>query len=201
MQCRVADRDAADLHRRERGERVERSGSSHGHEDVVELGERLARLELERDRPARIAPRRAETLVEIEPVDFDHDAVDLVVEIVAVALAVAAVCDDVVDGRAATDVLVDGKSERTQLGERFELSGRHGARSAQRRDLIGKKRQAALGRQFRVELAHAARRGVARIGKDGQARALAAGVERFEVALAQIDLAAYFGKLRSIAQA
>ena len=63
---------------------------------------------------------------------------------------------------------------------------------------VGKKAQAPLGRHRRVELAHAARSGVARVDKGFFAfRALGdffalLGVELFKIGAAQIDFAAHF---------
>src|ERR1700722_899255 len=80
VQRRALDRDAPDRHGSQNGAGIERSGTPDGDGDVDKLGARFARLELEGDRPTRIARHNTQTSLQCEIVHLDHHAVDLVVE-------------------------------------------------------------------------------------------------------------------------
>ena len=101
VQRRALDRHAADRDRFQHGVGIERSGAPDADHDVEKLRTRLARLELKGDRPTRIARDDAEPLLQREIVDLDDDAVDLVVELVALRLPRTAVLDDVFQRRGA----------------------------------------------------------------------------------------------------
>ena len=187
VQRGALDGDAADLHGLEHRVGIERSGAADADDDVDELRARLARLELESDRPARVARDDAKPLLQCEIVDFYHDAVDLVVELVASLLP----------------FLQNAMTSSNECARAmFGLTGKPSARRrrsdshcvAERvlgDELIGEKRKPPLRGQRGIELAHAARRGVARIGEGRQPVAFARGVEPLEIALAKIDLAAH----------
>jgi len=96
--CRVASatwtRPPPPAHLRERRDPA---GAPDVDLDVEELGERLLRRVLERDRPARGARGGAEAALQGDLVDLDHHAVDLVLDVVAVLAPVLDVRDDLVD--------------------------------------------------------------------------------------------------------
>ena len=97
---------------------------------------------------------------------------------------------------------IDGKAER-RAAARSASHCASGSLVIRDRKLIGEEREAALRGERGIELAHAARRGVARVGEDRQSFALARAVESLEVALAQVDLAARLderGRVRGVAQ-
>ena len=80
VQRGVADRDAADEHRRQPRHRRDRPGAPDLELDVEQRGHFLLRRELVRDRPARRARDEAEPLLQRHAVDLEHDAVDVVAQ-------------------------------------------------------------------------------------------------------------------------
>ena len=78
------------------------------------------------------------------------------------------------------DVRIDGESEGSQTRQRIPLRFWRRSISLVNRKLIGEKREPALRRERRIELAHAARRSVARIRKRRQALAFALAIEPLE---------------------
>src|SRR5262249_56556198 len=101
VQAHVADRDAGQRHRYQLGHWGERARLADVDLDRLHDGRRLARGELERERPARVVRGGSEPPLVLERIDFDHRAVGVVAERVAVTLQAAAVVDDRVDRRAA----------------------------------------------------------------------------------------------------
>ena len=85
----MLDRRAGDLDRLHHAERRDPAGAADVDLDVEQLGVDLLGRVLERDRPARRAAGRAEPALQREVVDLDHDAVDLVLDVVAVLAVVA----------------------------------------------------------------------------------------------------------------
>ena len=162
MQSRALDRDSANLHRVEHGVGIERSGPSDADCNIEESGARFARLELKRDRPARVARDDAQPFLQREIVDLDDHAVDLVIELVAPLLPLPAVDEHLVERGRALDVRINRKAERFEPAQRFPLRTRVLAGN----ELIGKKREATPRGQRRVELADAARSGIAGVGKE-----------------------------------
>ena len=127
-----------------------------------------------------------------EIVDLDDDAVDLVVERVARVFPAPAEAMTVFDVGGRLDMVVDCEAGRTQIFECFALRFKR----RPLRNRIGKERKAALRGQLRIELTHAARRGVARVGKDRQPFAFAPRVELLEVALREINFASHLEEHR-----
>ena len=115
VQRRHADRRATDEHRVEHGERRRPAGATDRHLDVAQQRRALLRRELVGDRPARRPRREAEAGPLLDVVDLDDDAVDLVVEIVAVLLPVLAVAEHVVERRERLRLRVDREAERAQV--------------------------------------------------------------------------------------
>ena len=80
VQRRVRDHDAADGHRAELRDRVQRAGAADLDLDVLQDRRRLLGRELVGERPARRARDEAEALLQVEVVDLVDDAVDVVAE-------------------------------------------------------------------------------------------------------------------------
>ena len=169
VQRRALHRDAADLHGLEHGVGIERSGAPDGDDDIEQLRARLARLELERDRPARIARHDAEPFLQREIVDLDDDAVDLVIELVAPLLPVVrqyAITSSMRRARATFGFT--GKPSASRRAQRLPLRALQRPCAANRDELIGEKREPALrgqrGSSWRTP-PDAALRGLAKTGR------------------------------------
>ena len=160
MQRRHLDDDAADRDGFQNGIGIEFSGTAHVDENVEQLRPRFGRSKLVRGRPAWIATRIAEPCLNRELVDFNHDAVDFVAELVATLFPSAAKGNDFVDRRAARRFGVDGESKRRQGFEQRELRRRFVA--VEGTDGVGEKRQPSLARHARVFLTQTAGRRIAR---------------------------------------
>ena len=90
VQGRVAHHDAAHGHRLERGDRGQRAGAPDLDPDRLDHGLGLLGRELLGDRPARRAADVAEPALPVEPVDLDHDAIDLVRQLESLVSAILA---------------------------------------------------------------------------------------------------------------
>ena len=90
VQRGALDRDPADEHRLQHGERRQHAGAPHVDLDAVQARGHGRRRELEGDRPARVVGHAAQRRLESVAIDFDHGAVDVVVELVAALLPGAA---------------------------------------------------------------------------------------------------------------
>ena len=77
------DRRAAHEHRLQPGERCGLAAGTDRHLDVEQRGGALLGRQLVGDRPAGCPGREAQFALQAQVVDLDHDAVDLVVEVVA----------------------------------------------------------------------------------------------------------------------
>ena len=114
VQRRELHRRAADHHGLEHRERVERAGAADVHVDPEELRRRLRRRELVGDGPARLAADGAHLPLHRQVVDLDDDAVDLVVERVALLDPALRERGDLIERLEALDVGVDAEAERLQ---------------------------------------------------------------------------------------
>ncbi len=121
-------------------------------------------------------------------VDLEHAAVDLVGERLALGLQGAVPADGVLGRLAALAMRVHAQPERLHELERLPLRARPPAR--RRRNLPEVDLERARRRDLRVELAQAAGRRVARIRERALATPLAGLVQRGEVVLVHVDLAA-----------
>jgi hypothetical protein len=97
-----------------------------------------------------------------EIVELDDDAVDLIAEIVAAAFELGVVGEDVVHRPRLADALVDLEPPAAQGGEHVPLR-REALRAGE--DVVGVEVEGPRGGDLRIELAHAAGGGVARIGE------------------------------------
>src|SRR5712691_10334036 len=183
----VANRHTANHHRvhvRDRGEYA-RAADIAG--DLLNGRLRLFRRVLERDRPARRARDEPELELLIETIDLDHHAVDLVVELVALALPLGVVLEDVVDTGQPAPVLVDAKAHPFEPAQHVPLRTARAARI----ERVHERLQVAAPRDAGIDLADAAGGRVARIHIAGLALRLHLGVKALEGRDREIDLASH----------
>ena len=83
VQGGAAHRGSANRYRLQRGHRRQLSGASHLHQDVFDLRFARARRKLVGNRPARRLAGEAQLILQADAIDFHHDAVDLVRQLVA----------------------------------------------------------------------------------------------------------------------
>ena len=193
MQGRVGDGDAADPDRLQPRDRGELAGAADL--DVDRLEDRLGLLgrEFVRQRPARRARDLAEPALPVEPVDLVDHAVDVEGQVGPLRFDHPVMGDEAGEIAHAGDVVRDGHAPGLDRAHHPELGVR-----GQRRDLapaMGVEAQRAGGGDRGVLLAERAGGGVARIGELARlVRILGlgahAGVERGEIGLRHIDLAA-----------
>ena len=112
VQRRQLDCRARDLHGIEDSEGVERAGAADVDVDAQELRGRLGWRELVGDRPARLASDDAELTLRAKRIDLHDDAVDFVVERVALLDPLLAECDHVIEPLEALDLVVDSEAAR-----------------------------------------------------------------------------------------
>ena len=91
------------------------------HRDQARLGDR--RRELPGDRPARVAPDRAEPALQLEVRDLHDDAVDLESSRAAAVLPLQALLDDRLLVVEHDDLVVDGEAVLAQPLEHLPLVG------------------------------------------------------------------------------
>ena len=156
VQRRGLDRDAADVHRLERRERVQVAELADVPVDRVQPRDRGRGRELPGDRPARVAPDHAEPALQLDVVDLHHDAVDLEVERAAALLPVQALRDDLVLGGQLLDVAVDPEAVLAQPLQRRPVRAQ--AQALGDADPVAPHRQRALGGRARGRAAGSSRR-------------------------------------------
>ena len=201
MQGRVRHRRAADEHRLELGHRRELAGAADLDVDVVEPRRLLLRRVLLRHGPARLARLEAEPLLQLARVDLVDDAVDLVGQLLAQRR------DPRVKGNKAGSA-IDARVIRTRRQahrvegvEQLGLRRWHGP-ALHVAEAVGEEAERPLRRVLRVELAHDAGRGIARIDEDLLVLRAALDelslplVQRREVVEPHEDLAAHLEHLR-----
>ena len=107
-------------------------------------------------------------------VDLDHDAVDVVVQLVALGLPSAAEREHLVDRGHRARLRVDRQAQRLEEREQVVLCLRRIGDALERADRIGKEREAPLGRHFGSSWRNppaAVLRGFANIGRPAASRA------------------------------
>src|SRR5262249_44415599 len=118
VQCRVADRRAAELNRLELCDRSQRSGPANLYANVQQLCCRLASAKLDRECPSRRFCRAAKFLLKFDRIDFNHHTVDFIVEVVAVFFPMAAEIHNLAKRPAKLAMRVDLES---QPGNPFQI--------------------------------------------------------------------------------
>ncbi len=141
-----------------------------------------------RQRPARGGGAEAEPGLQVEPVDLVDDAVDVVAEGGALGLDGAVPGEHLLGAVAADHQRVGGEAEGGEPRDGGGLGV--GQRLAELAPGIGEEMQRPGGADAGVELAQAAGGGVARVGEGAAAGGGLAGVQRREVGMAHVGLAA-----------
>ena len=179
---------ATDEHRLEHGEGRRLSRASDRHHDLLEQGGALLGRELVGDRPPRRVRGGAELVALAQIVDLDHDAVDLVGEVVPVLEPVLAEGEHVVEGAQRPDLGVDREAGP---GQPFEHLGvpREGRPALDRAHRVGPERQVAARGDLGVLLAQRPRSRVAGVGEQAAACLRLARVELLERLDRHVDLA------------
>ncbi len=190
VQRRLLDDDAAHLHRLQHGEGVEAAGAPHVDGDLQQLRRRLDGRELVGHGPARLSSHVAQPLLQRQPVDLHHQAVDLVLQVVALLHPLLVVAVDLLQMAAAGDVGVDAEAEVAQPVERLQVAVR--PRSVlQPAKLVDPDVQPPGRRHAGVELAHGAGGGVAGVGEQWLAQVRPLVIESLKGGLGHVDLAPY----------
>ena len=124
VQVRAAHCHAAQFHRAHEGDGSHDAGPPHAGEDVKEPGDLLPRRELEGERPAGVVRGLADFVARGDVVEFDDDAVDLVLEVVAALLDLRLEGENLVDIGGGPAPLVHRQPPFAQRLERCALCGR-----------------------------------------------------------------------------
>ena len=190
MQADVPDRHAGQLHGRELGRRRERARLAHVHLDRLDHGGRLARGELERDRPAWVVGRGTEPPLVLERRDLDHRSVGIVAERIPVPLEPLAPGDDRVEIRARLGARIGLEPGRAQRLEDVPVGAE--AKRVGATDVIEKDVERPPSGDRRVLLAHRPRGGVPRICERRRPRLLQRAVQLGELRARHEHLAAHF---------
>ncbi len=184
-------RDEDGLHERERGDAA---GSSDVDPDVEQRGGGLLRRVLERDGPARRTGGVAQPSVQRHPVDLDHQAVDLVLDVVPMRAPVLHALDHLVrtvrDDRVRRHGQPPGRQRvvRRGLGLRLE--------PLQPAEAVADHAEATPSGDRGVLLPQRPGRGIARIGERRLALLDQRGVQRLEVAEPEEHLTAHLQQCR-----
>ena len=186
----VRARDQHGFHDAVRGHAA---GAAHLDADVEQARVDLFGRELVGGRPARRARGRAEGTLQVQVVDLDDDAVDLVDEAVAVRPDLGDPLFDGLPAREHAGVGRDGQAPVAQLLVPAHLSGRLGEvlPSLDEADAVGDHGEGALGGLGRVFLAQGAGGGVARVDEGLFPGLDPCLVECGEVGDREVDLAAH----------
>ena len=189
MQADVADRDASDLHRLELGDRRERTALADVHLDALHGRRRLARRELEGDRPARMVRGRAQPPLQLQRVHLHDHAVGVVAEGITIRLQPRAGRDHRVDRLGAHRARVGAEAGGAQRLQRLPVAGERQARRP--REVIEEGVERTAGGHGGVLLAHGAGGGVARVGERRLAGLLQPAIQPLELVARHVDLAAH----------
>ena len=179
VQRRPLDGGAGDDDRLHHAERRDPAGAADVDLDVEELGVDLLGRVLEGDRPARRAAGGAEPALQRDLVDLDDDAVDLVLDVVAVLAVVLDEGLDLLDRVDDPEVRGDRQAPRRErgVGLATAASGRSPSRLPRPWTSM---RSGATGGDPRVLLPQRPGRGVARVGEGRLA-----GLDELRVELAR----------------
>ena len=193
---RVLHDHAADADRLELCDRRQRAGAADLDLDVAHHRRRLLGGEFVRDRPAGTSRDEAQPLLPVEPVDLVDDAVDVVVELAARETDLVMHLEQVLGGFAQ---LEDRIGVEAALAEPLHHAGlRVGRHLAHLPPRIGEEAQRPRRRDAGVLLPQRAGRGVARIDVKLLAGGLLPLVQREEIRLGHVDLAAHLGDVRNV---
>ncbi len=170
------------------GDRGEGAGAADLDVDGLEAGGGALGGELVGERPARGGRAEAEAGLQVEAVELVDDAVDVVAERRALGLDQAVVGEHRLGRVAALHQRVGREAEGGEAGDGGGLGV--GQRLGDLAPGVGEEVQRAGGGDARVELAQRAGGGVPRVGEGAGAGLRLAGVQRREVGVAHVALAA-----------
>ena len=196
VQRGARDHDAADGHGLEFGDRGQGAGAADLDADPADHGLRLLGRELVRDRPARRPADKAEPALVVDPVDLDHDAVDLVGQLEPAGRDPGVIVEqrrlvlDLLDQRVDLEPVAFEPFEKTAVG-----AIDRGLRLAPG---IGEEAQFAPRSDRGIQLAQRARRRVARVGEQRLAGGRPRFIQRHEIGLLHVDLASHLEHRRRL---
>jgi hypothetical protein len=188
VQRRARHGHAADDHRPQEGEGGEDPGAPHRDVDLVDACDLLARRELEGERSPGMVRRHAHARARRQIVDLDDDAVDLVVEVVALGHERVMVLEDLLERRHGANPGGDLEAPLLQRLDPLRVGGDR--RAVRHDDVVGEQVQVAAGRHGRVQLADRPGRRVARRGVGLLSALHEPSVEALEIRDVHHDLAA-----------
>ncbi len=191
VQGGVGHGDAGHLHRLQARHRGHGAGAADLEFHVEQFGELLAGRELVGDGPARLAGAEAQFALEVDAVDLEHHAVDLVGQAVAALADVGVVVLAALHPAGQLQLAADRDAPGLEGFEDADLGVRQAA-ALDAAEAVGAQLQRAAGGDLRIELAQTAGRGVARVGEGLGAGRHLPGVERLEAGLGHEYLAAHF---------
>ena len=193
VQGRARDVRAGDQHGFHDAVRGHAAGAPHLDADIEQARVDLFGRELVGGRPARRARGRAEGTLQVQVVDLDDDAVDLVDEAVAVRADLGDPLFDSLPARQQARVGRDGQAPVPQLLVPAHLGGRLGEvlPGLDEADAVGDHREGALGGLGRVLLTQRSGGRVARVDESLFPGLNAGLVEGGEVGDREVDLAAH----------
>ena len=193
VQRRIGDHDAAHRHRRQPRHRRQRAGAADLDIDGEQGGFGLFGGKLVRRRPARAARHLPQPCLPVEPFDLVDDTIDIEGQIGAPGFDAAGEVQRCLDIGARPAQRADIEAPVVDGGHHRGLGG--AGHTAQFAPAMGDEGQGPRRCDARIELAQRAGGGVARVGElfvPGRCLTL---VEREELRLAHIDLAAHFGDI------
>ncbi len=194
-ELRTRDGDAADVDRRELGDRGQRARPPHADLDIQQLGVRFHWRELICNRPAGIARHHAKLCLLPARIDFYHRAVDVVGDREASPGSIVADRLRLLQGIHVMDQWTHRKPPGLQPRQHRILALRL-VGALDQADLVGQKRERPLRGDFGILLAERAGRGVARVGEEARRGTCRLGlggqpfVQALEVRVQHVDLAA-----------
>ena len=192
--------DAADRDRLEHRHRREHPGAPDVAPDVANHGRFLARRKLVGDRPAWRTGQLTEALAQLEGVHLDHRPVDLVVELIAIALELAVKLDHALAARAPLEAGVHLEAELPQALHQVHVAADPEVRLAAPGSVhedVEPPRGADLG----IQLAQGSGGGVARIREGLETVFQAVAVHPRELVQGHEDLASDLQDVGGIARA
>ena len=190
MQGGIGHGHAGHLDRLEARHRRDRTGTTDLELHVEQLSEFFHGREFVRDRPARLAGTEAQFTLVGNAVDLEHHAVDFIAQRIAALADVAVVVQTFLDTLGQLQFVADRHTPLLQLLEVADM-GVADIRG-HLADAIAAEFQRATGGDLRIQLAQAARRGVARVGEGLAAHFQLRGVQPLETGLGHEHFTAHF---------
>ena len=193
VQRRVGDDDTAHRYRRQSRHRAERAGTADLDVDRLEPRPGQFGREFMRDGPARRGRAEPQPLLQVEPVDLVDHTVDVIAQRRALFLDLAVEGNQLCRGVAAAGEPIGLNPQPRQPFDGARL--RFGQRVREHAPAVGEKGQRPVAGDLGVELTQRAGGGIARIGKGLAAAFDLALVERLEIGVAHVHLAAHLEHL------